>query len=596
MESSKVINKVIVTSLAFGVSCGVGFLITEKNIQKSLLVGGLAGTAGLVGASVAGNKKEELPEGVNSLAELKEQEANFQKSLDDIQAKVADAEQGFSAIQSQHNDLVSVVDSLDQQKQGLETECQSYQEQIDNQQTELETTKQEQQRVAENVDSLRAEVVELTKQKAELEQIVTSAQNDLIEAEEVATTETEEVIAPLVESLAVEEIIELESGEATANNFVLGAMGMTAAGAVALSGNNPFTEESEVAESTEELVEQVGQEEVVSLLNDIEAEAENEEILVEEDASLADPFSEVEEISPEEEVVDELLSSIDDAEAESLMEEVSREEFVKEELVPFALADGESWTVDSFEETPESEESDEPAILEMAEEPAIEDELTEEPSFLEELSSFESFDDDEEVEETVFLDESSSTEEAVPAEEAEFLSLEMAEAPEEEASLEMPETEEEPSFLDELSSFESFDDDEEVEETVFLDESLSIEEDNTDLSSVKDDSVDKLTELLPSDISLVETENSSQDLENELVSVSDGMDDFSSEDDIFGGNEELEPTEILLEESIEISELEDVEQKLNTLDQISAESLDELQDLLGSVQEEELELEEQVKD
>ena len=159
----------------------------------------------------------------------------------------------------------------------------------------------------------------------------------------------------------------------------------------------------------------------------------------------------------------------------------------------------------------------------------------------------------------------------------------------------MPETEE-PSFLDELSSFESFDDDEEVEETVFLDESLSIEEDNTDLSSVKDDSVDKLTELLPSDISLVETENSSQDLENELVSVSDGMDDFSSEDDIFGGNEELEPTEILLEESIEISELEDVEQKLNTLDQISAESLDELQDLLGSVQEEELELEEQVKD
>ena len=171
----------------------------------------------------------------------------------------------------------------------------------------------------------------------------------------------------------------------------------------------------------------------------------------------------------------------------------------------------------------------------------------------------------------------------------------MAEAPEEEASLEMPETEE-PSFLDELSSFESFDDDEEVEETVFLDESLSIEEDNTDLSSVKDDSVDKLTELLPSDISLVETENSSQDLENELVSVSDGMDDFSSEDDIFGGNEELEPTEILLEESIEISELEDVEQKLNTLDQISAESLDELQDLLGSVQEEELELEEQVKD
>ena len=531
MESSKVINKVIVTSLAFGVSCGVGFLITEKNIQKSLLVGGLAGTAGLVGASVAGNKKEELPEGVNSLAELKEQEANFQKSLDDIQAKVADAEQGFSTIQSQHNDLVSVVDRLDQQKQGLETECQSYQEQIDNQQTELETTKQEQQRVAENVDSLRAEVVELTKQKAELEQIVTSAQNDLIEAEEVATTETEEVIAPLVESLAVEEIIELESGEATANNFVLGAMGMTAAGAVALSGNNPFTEESEVAESTEELVEQVGQEEVVSLLNDIEAEAENEEILVEEDASLADPFSEVEEISPEEEVVDELLSSIDDAEAESLMEEVSREEFVKEELVPFALADGESWTVDSFEETPESEESDEPAILEMAEEPAIEDELTEEPSFLEELSSFESFDDDEEV-----------------------------------------------------------------EETVFLDESLSIEEDNTDLSSVKDDSVDKLTELLPSDISLVETENSSQDLENELVSVSDGMDDFSSEDDIFGGNEELEPTEILLEESIEISELEDVEQKLNTLDQISAESLDELQDLLGSVQEEELELEEQVKD
>ena len=116
------------------------------------------------------------------------------------------------------------------------------------------------------------------------------------------------------------------------------------------------------------------------------------------------------------------------------------------------------------------------------------------------------------------------------------------------------------------------------------------------MSSVKDDSVDKLTELLPSDISLVETENSSQDLENELVSVSDGMDDFSSEDDIFGGNEELEPTEILLEESIEISELEDVEQKLNTLDQISAESLDELQDLLGSVQEEELELEEQVKD
>ena len=77
MESSKVINKIIVTSLAFGVSCGAGFLITEKNIQKSLLVGGLAGAAGLVGASVAGNKQEELPEGVNSLAELQEKEASF---------------------------------------------------------------------------------------------------------------------------------------------------------------------------------------------------------------------------------------------------------------------------------------------------------------------------------------------------------------------------------------------------------------------------------------------------------------------------------------------------------------------------------------
>ena len=234
---------------------------------------------------------------------------------------------------------------------------------------------------------------------------------------------------------------------------------------------------------------------------------------------------------------------------------------------------------------PEAE--DEFAALEMAENPVDEsgsteeevvEEFTTESSFLDELSSFESFDTDEEVEETVFLDESGS------AAEDEFATLEMAGAPVEEEV-------DESSFLDELSSFESFDMDEEVDETVFLDESTHDEE-GGNFSS--DDSGEELTELLLDVASSSEQEDSLQELGTEVESVSSEMGDVTFEEDLFAESEELDTTEIILEESAEVSELEDVEQKLNALDQISAESLDELQDLLGSVQGDELELEEKL--
>ena len=83
MASSNVFNKILISSLAFGVSFGVGMLISDKNINQSLVTGGLAGTAGLIGASVARTKKEELPEGINSLEELKAKETELQKSLSD---------------------------------------------------------------------------------------------------------------------------------------------------------------------------------------------------------------------------------------------------------------------------------------------------------------------------------------------------------------------------------------------------------------------------------------------------------------------------------------------------------------------------------
>ena len=48
MESAKVVNKILLSSLAFGATFGIGMLVKDDNIQKALIGTGAVGSMACV--------------------------------------------------------------------------------------------------------------------------------------------------------------------------------------------------------------------------------------------------------------------------------------------------------------------------------------------------------------------------------------------------------------------------------------------------------------------------------------------------------------------------------------------------------------------
>ncbi len=127
MESAKVVNKILLSSLAFGATFGIGMLVKDNNIQKALMGTGAVGSMACVaGALVTNNKKDSHDNQDNELSnnrisEIRSQEAQLQQSFNEATAKMQGVEADINSLQTEQNQLLSIISDLNSKKQQLET-------------------------------------------------------------------------------------------------------------------------------------------------------------------------------------------------------------------------------------------------------------------------------------------------------------------------------------------------------------------------------------------------------------------------------------------------------------------------------------------
>ena len=118
MESAKVVNKILLSSVAFGVvSFGIGMLINSNQLNqlnKALTTGAIGGVASVAGALVTGSKKNIQEEQTdnssdNRVRELKTEEISLQQSIADVTSKIQEAETNINSLQTEHNQLLGII-------------------------------------------------------------------------------------------------------------------------------------------------------------------------------------------------------------------------------------------------------------------------------------------------------------------------------------------------------------------------------------------------------------------------------------------------------------------------------------------------------
>ncbi|NEQ25514.1 MAG: hypothetical protein F6K28_41925, partial [Microcoleus sp. SIO2G3] len=118
------INRILLGSVAFGVSFVVGLLANPGKMDKALITGALAGTAGVAGALVTDKqrtKREKLYK--NSLSaqiqELEGHQTQLQQSLSSVAASKKEAEASIDALQVERGQLMGRVSELNKQRDEL---------------------------------------------------------------------------------------------------------------------------------------------------------------------------------------------------------------------------------------------------------------------------------------------------------------------------------------------------------------------------------------------------------------------------------------------------------------------------------------------
>jgi myosin heavy subunit len=345
MESPKVINKVLLSSVAFGVSFGIGMLVSENKIKNALTTGALAATAGFAGTLVSDAKHREaerkkadgenlvedsLPTGVH---ELKSQEDGLHQSIAEATMRMQEVETGINSLQTEHAQLLENISDLNSQKQQLETQKEAIETSIAVQQTELEQISDRVAQAQQQQEELDAYLARLESRKQEIETENQNLQAQIHELEQ-QHAQLAQIIAPLEELKDIDEPSETSWNELTVTE------------AESIENDNSV---GEVEEIFSEELSNLSEEETVSIAVEL---TEEESIPVE---NLMDP---IEEIASE----PEQLTSIDEEEMASLTElELSAEDSEQFEdlFAENPLADGDS----SLEELVQVESGTEDLVL-----------------------------------------------------------------------------------------------------------------------------------------------------------------------------------------------------------------------------------------
>ncbi len=213
MESAKVVNKILLISLAFGSVTFVAGMLAESNIQKALIGTSAAGSmASIAGALVTNSKKNDNQEDKLSdgqVAQLRDQETQLQQSFDEATEKMQAVETDINSLQTEHNQLLGIISDLNSQKQQLETEYDSKKQEIEAVNIDISVLKNRQQNLKSENDSLKSKIEELSFKHEQLEQVISPIE------ESIADVSIEEKQEPFpktqtdleVEYLVIEELM-----------------------------------------------------------------------------------------------------------------------------------------------------------------------------------------------------------------------------------------------------------------------------------------------------------------------------------------------------------------------------------------------------
>ena len=122
MQSSKVVNPIILGSVAFGLSFIVGGLVFKQ--EKALLTGLITGSVTGAGAAVVdkqriSREKRHKNSLLNQIQELEEQQTKLSESVSNATAAKEKAEGRVNTLTAEQTQIKSQVSELNQQVLGL---------------------------------------------------------------------------------------------------------------------------------------------------------------------------------------------------------------------------------------------------------------------------------------------------------------------------------------------------------------------------------------------------------------------------------------------------------------------------------------------
>ena len=596
MESAKIVNKILLSSLAFGVvTLGVGMLVKEDNLKKALMTTGAVGSMTCVaGALVTNGRRSSEDSQVDNLLEnrvqeLHNQEIQLQQSFNEATAKMQRVEADINSLQTEHNQLLSVISDLNSQKQQLDIHSTN----IEAQKAELKNINDQLSQAKKQEEELYGNLTNLESRKQELESENNSLQTR-VEELYIKEEQLNQIIAPIEQNLTNVEIQgtqeeKLDNFEEDSELPIEQLVGSLDESDLEVFNNEQLSTESKNNNESELISSQ----EVAGINNNLEfysksnsfeedSETEVNPFISSFDSSEPSKFEEDSELP-----IEKLVGSLDESDLEAFDQQLSIDLETSSSLesaTPWENADAQE---EQFSLQLESE-----AVLES--EDLMAD--LETSSSLESPTPWENADAQEEqfslqleseaeaeIESEDLmadLETSSSLESPTP--------WENADAQEEQFSLQL-ESEAEIESEDLMGDFDSSYKLEEAEsETAIESEDLMGDlETSGELESATpwesaDGKEDEFSLELESEASL-ELQDLMSDFETSSELEEDSIAQAGNSIDNFGQiSEGILTTE---EELNEFSSLELVEKKLDMLNQISDESLEELKDLLDFVQE-----------
>ncbi|MEM8722780.1 MAG: hypothetical protein AAGE84_26415, partial [Cyanobacteria bacterium P01_G01_bin.39] len=206
MKSAKIVNKILLISLACGSATFVAaMLVGNENFKKALVgFGGTASMAGIAGALIINGKQDQ--ENQSNLP-IDSQKSELKQSFNEATVKMQAVEADINSLQAEHNQLLSIVSDLNSQKQQLEVEYASKKQEIEAASTDISVLEKHKQDLESDHNNLKQEIQELSLKHEQLEQVIAPIEESLVDLEVKDRTKSTTVITSTPE-LEVDNLID----------------------------------------------------------------------------------------------------------------------------------------------------------------------------------------------------------------------------------------------------------------------------------------------------------------------------------------------------------------------------------------------------